>query len=88
MNSPFFRILLLVASLFFINISSADTLHGRVVGVADGDTVTVLDNTNILFEIDNGINGLYKHVQEETLHRIRSCLHNGNVARTPAMVDF
>jgi len=28
------------------NISEANTLHGRVVGVSDGDTVTVLDENN------------------------------------------
>lgn len=42
----FIRILLLAASLLFANVSAADTLHGRVVGVADGDTVTVLDASN------------------------------------------
>lgn len=42
----FIRILLLAASLLFANASAADTLHGRVVGVADGDTVTVLDASN------------------------------------------
>lgn len=44
--SYFIRILLLAASLLLSNASAADTLHGRVVGVADGDTVTVLDASN------------------------------------------
>lgn len=51
MNAHFFRILLLVASLFFINISTADTLLGSIVGVADGDTVIVLDDTNTQWKI-------------------------------------
>lgn len=34
------RILLLAASLLLAQASAADTLLGRVVGVADGDTVT------------------------------------------------
>ena len=47
----FTRILLLTALLLLANISTADTLHGRVVGVADGDTVTVLDATNTQWKI-------------------------------------
>lgn len=42
----FFAVLLLVA-----HIATADTLRGRVVGVADGDTVTVLDNSNTQWKI-------------------------------------
>lgn len=45
------RILLLTALLLLANISTADTLYGRVVGVADGDTVTVLDATNTQWKI-------------------------------------
>ncbi|NTV69874.1 MAG: thermonuclease family protein [Azonexaceae bacterium] len=29
----------------------ADTLHGRVVGVSDGDTITVLDASNVQFKV-------------------------------------
>lgn len=47
----FTRILLLAASLLLANISAADTLEGRVVGVSDGDTVTVLDDTNTQWKI-------------------------------------
>lgn len=36
---------------FFINNSHAEILTGRVVGVADGDTITVLDNTNTQYKI-------------------------------------
>lgn len=50
--------------------------------------VVTVPVTGILFEIDNGVVEFSKHVQKETLHRIRSCLHNGNVARTPAMVNY
>jgi len=46
----FTRILLLVAMLA-TGIASADTLQGRVVGIADGDTVTVLDDTNTQWKI-------------------------------------
>lgn len=42
----FFAVLLLVA-----HTATADTLRGRVVGVADGDTVTVLDNSNTQWKI-------------------------------------
>lgn len=51
MKSHFTQILLLVAFLIFANTSSADTLYGRVVGIADGDTVTVLDVTNTQWKI-------------------------------------
>lgn len=47
----FTRILLLTASMLLTHVSIADTLHGRVVGVADGDTVTVLDATDIQWKI-------------------------------------
>lgn len=47
----FNRNLLLVATLLLATSSLADTLHGRVVGIADGDTVTVLDASNIQFKI-------------------------------------
>jgi len=43
--------LLLTPLLLLANTSIADTLTGRVVGVADGDTVTVLDATNTQFKI-------------------------------------
>lgn len=47
----FTRILLLAALWLFTNTSAADTLNGRVVGVSDGDTVTVLDDTNTQWKI-------------------------------------
>jgi endonuclease YncB( thermonuclease family) len=47
----FTRILLLAALWLFANTSTADTLNGRVVGVSDGDTVTVLDDTNTQWKI-------------------------------------
>lgn len=47
----FTRILLLAALWLFANTSAADTLNGRVVGVSDGDTVTVLDDTNTQWKI-------------------------------------
>jgi endonuclease YncB( thermonuclease family) len=50
MKSQVTRILLL-AFLIFTNISIADTFQGRVVGIADGDTVTVLDGTNTQWKI-------------------------------------
>lgn len=50
MKSHFTRILLL-AILIITNTSTADTLYGRIVGVADGDTVTVLDATNTQWKI-------------------------------------
>lgn len=45
------RFLLLVATLFAAIPSAAGTLQGRVVGIADGDTVTVLDDANTHFKI-------------------------------------
>lgn len=51
MKSHFTRILLLAAFLIFANTSSADSLYGRIVGIADGDTVTVLDATNTQWKI-------------------------------------
>lgn len=40
------RLIFLLSSLLLTNLSVADILHGRVVGIADGDTVTVLDDSN------------------------------------------
>lgn len=45
------RFLLLAATLLIANPSSADILLGRVVGIADGDTVTVLDSSKVQFKI-------------------------------------
>lgn len=45
------RIIVLVATLLIGFPSVADTLQGRVVGVADGDTVTVLDASNTQWKI-------------------------------------
>ena len=45
------RILLIAAALLIGNPSNADTLQGRVVGVSDGDTVTVLDTSNTQWKI-------------------------------------
>lgn len=44
--------ILLSALLFLSALSiSAETISGRVVGVADGDTITVLDSTNTQYKI-------------------------------------
>jgi endonuclease YncB( thermonuclease family) len=51
MKSYFTRFPSLVAMLLVINPLAADTLYGRVVGIADGDTVTVLDSSNTQFKI-------------------------------------
>ena len=45
------RIWLIVAALLVAHSSVADTLTGRVVRIADGDTVTVLDTSNKQFKI-------------------------------------
>ncbi len=45
------RFLLVAATLLFANSSSAGILLGRVVGIADGDTVTVLDSSKVRFKI-------------------------------------
>jgi endonuclease YncB( thermonuclease family) len=44
---------ILIAGLFWVfsTIAQADLITGRVVGVADGDTITVLDNTNTQYKI-------------------------------------
>lgn len=47
---------LLIVCLLFVQSAYAEVLSGRVVGVADGDTITVLDNTNTQHKIRlNGI---------------------------------
>ena len=45
------KILLFACTLLASSISLADTLHGRVVSIADGDTVTVLDASNTQWKI-------------------------------------
>lgn len=47
----FNRFLLFIGTLLLANLSIADTLQGRVVAVADGDTVTVLDALNTQHKI-------------------------------------
>lgn len=44
---------ILIAGLFWVfsTIAQADLITGRVVGVADGDTITILDNTNTQHKI-------------------------------------
>ncbi|HQS58342.1 MAG: nuclease [Gallionellales bacterium 35-53-114] len=51
MKSYFTRFYLLIAILLLANVAIASTLEGRVVGVADGDTVTILDSSNTQFKI-------------------------------------
>lgn len=41
----------LLALLLFVTSVQAETLTGRVIGVADGDTITILDNTNTQYKI-------------------------------------
>lgn len=52
------RVSLILRVLFllflFVQTSYADVLSGRVVGVADGDTITVLDSTNMQHKIRLG----------------------------------
>jgi endonuclease YncB( thermonuclease family) len=45
------RLLLLLATLLIAIPAQADTLQGRVVRIADGDTVTVLDSSKIQWKI-------------------------------------
>lgn len=45
---------ILIVSFLFIHSAYADVLSGRVVGVADGDTITVLDSTNTQHKIRLG----------------------------------
>lgn len=45
------RFFLLVALLLFANAVVAETLHGRIVGVSDGDTVTILDSSSVQWKI-------------------------------------
>lgn len=42
---------LLLTSFFYINSAYAEILIGRVVGVADGDTITVLSSNKIQYKI-------------------------------------
>ncbi len=55
MQRPYFtsaiKILAIVICGLFASLSLADTLHGRVVAVADGDTLTILDASNQQFKI-------------------------------------
>lgn len=51
MKSYFTRFYLLITILLLVNVANASTLEGKVVGVADGDTVTVLDSSNAQFKI-------------------------------------
>jgi len=52
------RYVLLILSLFCVCSVAAETLIGRVVSVADGDTITVLDDTNRQNRIKEHLAGL------------------------------
>jgi endonuclease YncB( thermonuclease family) len=51
MKTDFNRLLLAIVLTLLATAAHADTLTGRVVGVADGDTLTVLDATNTQHKI-------------------------------------
>lgn len=40
-----------LALIFLVTTAQAETLTGRVVSVADGDIITILDNTNTQYKI-------------------------------------
>lgn len=44
-------LLLALTLTFSIQLASADTIIGRVVGVSDGDTITVLDQNNTQYKV-------------------------------------
>lgn len=46
-----FSILLLIIFTQYCNSALADIISGRVVGVSDGDTITILDNSNTQYKI-------------------------------------
>ena len=50
-NSAMLRYLLICLTLLYTSQICADVLHGRVVGIADGDTITVLDSNNTQYKI-------------------------------------
>lgn len=53
---------ILFACILLVQTAYADVLSGRVVGVADGDTITVLDSTNTQHKIRlNGIDAPEKN---------------------------
>lgn len=49
--NDFNRVLVFIALAVLTTTSNADTLTGRVVGIADGDTLTLLDATNTQHKI-------------------------------------
>jgi len=50
-TNDFNRVLVFIALTVLTTTSNADTLTGRVVGIADGDTLTLLDATNTQHKI-------------------------------------
>ena len=50
-KNDFNRVLVAIALSMLTTAANADTLNGRVVGVADGDTLTLLDATNTQHKI-------------------------------------
>ena len=50
-KNDFNRVLIIIAFTVLALASHADTLTGRVVGIADGDTLTLLDATNTQHKI-------------------------------------
>lgn len=56
------KLIVLFLTLIFSSSASADVISGRVVGVADGDTITVLDRSNTQHKIRlNGIDAPEKN---------------------------
>lgn len=78
MRSYFTRFYLLISILMLANVAIASTLEGRVVGVADGDTVTVLDSSNTQFKIRlMGIDAPEKKQAVERDSQNRCCRRGG-----------
>jgi len=46
-----YRTVLFLSALLLTTLANADTLQGRVVSIADGDTVTVLDSSNTQWKV-------------------------------------
>ncbi len=86
MKPHFTRILLLVAPLMLASASTADTLHGRVVGVSDGDTVTVLDATNTQFIIR--LMGIDAPEKKQAFGNISKEHLSGLVFNKPVAVEY
>jgi len=86
MASGVSKLLVLVAILFQLSTVHAETLSGRVVGVSDGDTVTLLDSTNTQYKIR--LSGIDAPEKKQAFGQVSKESLSDLIYNKPVLVDW